>query len=93
MWAMEYNPNMFAEYTSNGSNEVVEAKVSSKVLKQYGKYERKNVQIGRTDQKSLLAVFLVAGVLETKNKKLLSEARGLDDVAEVLSSHYYTLPF
>nr|GEW38281.1 TBC1 domain family member 15-like isoform X1 [Tanacetum cinerariifolium] len=85
MWAMEYNPNMFAEYTSNGSNEVVEAKLNSKVLKQYGKYERKNVQIGRTDQKSLLAVFLVAGVLETKNKKLLSEAKGLDDVAEIMA--------
>lgn len=82
---MEYNPNMFAEYASNGSHEVVATKLSKKVLQQYGKYERKNVKNGRTDQKSLLAVFLVAGVLETKNKKLLNEAKGLDDVAQVCS--------
>jgi len=85
MWAMEYNPNMFAEYASNGSHDAVATKLSKKVLLQYGKYERKNVKNGRTDQKSLLAVFLVAGVLETKNKKLLNEAKGLDDVAQVLS--------
>ncbi|KAI3668006.1 hypothetical protein L6452_43077 [Arctium lappa] len=84
MWAMEYNPNMFADYASNGSHEVVETKLSKKVLQQYGKYERKNVKTGRTDQKSLLAVFLVAGVLETKNKKLLNEAKGLDDVAQIM---------
>nr|XP_043610308.1 rab GTPase-activating protein 22-like [Erigeron canadensis]XP_043610309.1 rab GTPase-activating protein 22-like [Erigeron canadensis] len=84
MWAMEYNPNMFADYASNGSHEVVTTKLSKKVLQQYGKYERKNVKKGRTDQKSLLAVFLVAGVLETKNKKLLNEAKGLDDVAQIM---------
>ncbi|KAK9057389.1 hypothetical protein SSX86_022224 [Deinandra increscens subsp. villosa] len=85
MWAMEYNPNMFADYAaSKGSHDVVAAKLSKKVLQQYGKYERKNVQKGRTDQKSLLAVFLVAGVLETKNKKLLNEAKGLDDVAQIM---------
>ncbi|CAH1420074.1 unnamed protein product [Lactuca virosa] len=85
MWAMEYNPNMFAHYASNGSNEVVvTTKLSKKMLQQYGKYERKNVKNGRTDQKSLLAVFLVAGVLETKNKKLLNEAKGLDDVAQIM---------
>ncbi|KAL8215032.1 hypothetical protein R6Q57_004481 [Mikania cordata] len=84
MWAMEYNPNMFADYASDGSHEVIATKLSKKVLLQYGKYERKNVKIGRTDQKSLLAVFLVAGVLETKNKKLLNEAKGLDDVAQIM---------
>ncbi|XP_076945296.1 GTPase-activating protein GYP7-like isoform X2 [Bidens hawaiensis] len=84
MWAMEYNPNMFSDYASNGTNEVVATKLSSKVLLQYGKYERKNVKDGRTDQKSFLAVFLVAGVLETKNKKLLNEAKGLDDVAQIM---------
>ncbi|KAI3526592.1 hypothetical protein L2E82_00299 [Cichorium intybus] len=85
MWAMEYNPNMFADYASNGSNEVVTTtKISKKLLQQYGKYERKNVKNGRTDQKSLLAVFLVAGVLETKNKKLLNEAKGLDDVSQIM---------
>ncbi|XP_076960975.1 uncharacterized protein LOC143637477 isoform X1 [Bidens hawaiensis] len=84
MWAMEYNPNMFSDYASNGTNEVVATKLSSKVLLQYGKYERKNVKDGRTDQKSILAVFLVAGVLETKNKKLLNEAKGLDDVAQIM---------
>lgn len=95
MWAMEYNPNMFAHYASNGSSEVVvTTKLSKKMLQQYGKYERKNVKNGRTDQKSLLAVFLVAGVLETKNKKLLNEAKGLDDVAQVLFKSYkYLLEF
>ncbi|KAK1428419.1 hypothetical protein QVD17_17253 [Tagetes erecta] len=84
MWAMEYNPNMFSEYASNGTHDAVATKLSKKVLQQYGKYERKNVKNGRTDQKSLLAIFLVAGVLETKNKKLLNEAKGLDDVAQIM---------
>ncbi|KVI03875.1 Rab-GTPase-TBC domain-containing protein [Cynara cardunculus var. scolymus] len=79
MWAMEYNPNMFADYASNGSHEVVATKLSKKVLQQYGKYERKNVKTGRTDQKSLLAVFLVAGIMgditgSLDAKKALTEA-------------------
>lgn len=59
-------------------------KMSHKVLKQYGKFERKNMQTGWTDQRGALAVFLVASVLEKKNKRLLKEAQGMDDVVQVL---------
>nr|GEU65039.1 TBC1 domain family member 15-like isoform X1 [Tanacetum cinerariifolium] len=79
MWAMEYNPNMFAEYTSNGSNEVVEAKLISKVLKQYGKYEQKTYRLEGQTKKVFL---LVAGVLETKNKKLLSKISQRDEMPQ-----------
>ncbi|CAH1439933.1 unnamed protein product [Lactuca virosa] len=52
MWAMEYNPNMFVHYASNGSNEVVvTTKLSKKMLQQY---ERKNMKNGRTYQKVFL---------------------------------------
>uniref|UniRef100_A0A5B6ZZD0 Putative GTPase-activating protein gyp7-like isoform X1 n=1 Tax=Davidia involucrata TaxID=16924 RepID=A0A5B6ZZD0_DAVIN len=85
MWAMEYNPNIFASYEeSRSTGENVAAKISNKLLKQYGKFERKNVKTGRTDRNSPLAVFLVASVLETKNKRLLKEAKGLDDVAQIM---------
>ncbi|KAJ0110589.1 hypothetical protein Patl1_01743 [Pistacia atlantica] len=53
-------------------------------LKQYGKFVRKNVKSGQSDKQSALSVFLVASVLETKNKKLLKEAKGLDDVVKIL---------
>ncbi|KAA8543392.1 hypothetical protein F0562_021113 [Nyssa sinensis] len=88
MWAMEYNPNIFASYEESDSNVAtgknVAPKISNKLLKQYGKFERKNVETGRTDQNSPLAVFLVASVLETKNKRLLKEAKGLDDVVKIV---------
>lgn len=60
-----------------------EQKVSHKMLKQYGKFERKNMQTGWTDQRGALAIFLVASVLEKKNKRLLKEAQGMDDVVQV----------
>lgn len=83
MWAMEYNPNMFQRYEKSQEPTVVE-KVNNENLKQYGKFERKNVETGSAeDRKSALAVYLVAGFLETKNKKLLQEAKGLDDVVQV----------
>ena len=81
MWAMEYNPHMFQCYEK--SEEPAVEKVNSKMLKQYGKFERKNVETGSVDHKSELAIFLVASFLETKNKKLLKEAKGLDDVVQV----------
>ncbi|CAI9107598.1 OLC1v1006989C1 [Oldenlandia corymbosa var. corymbosa] len=89
MWAMEYNPNIYVQYeesrdlVSNDSNHDGQ-KINSKLLKQYGKFERKNVETGWTEQKSALAVFLVASVLENKNKRLLKEAKGLDDVVQIL---------
>ncbi|CAN6884889.1 unnamed protein product [Brassica oleracea] len=81
MWAMEYNPNKFASYekTENGT------KQDPRLLKQYGKFERNYIKSGQKEQHdSTLAVFVVANVLETKNKRLLKEARGLDDVIQIL---------
>ncbi|PIN04709.1 Ypt/Rab-specific GTPase-activating protein GYP7 [Handroanthus impetiginosus] len=88
MWAMEYNPNIYASYEesrdSTSSNGAGDAKLSNKVLKQYGKFERKNLKTGWTDQRGALAVFLVASVLEKKNKQLLKDAQGMDDVVQIL---------
>ncbi|KAJ7972624.1 TBC1 domain family member 15 [Quillaja saponaria] len=86
MWAMEYNPNIFTSYEEPraGSGKSIASPLNSKLLKQFGKFERKNVQTGQTDQQSAFAVFLVASVLETKNKQLLKEAKGLDDVVQIL---------
>ncbi|KAH9729248.1 Rab-GAP TBC domain-containing protein [Citrus sinensis] len=84
MWAMEYNPNIFSLYESNSSTSDGR-QVNDKQLKQCGKFERKNVKTGLPDKTSALSVFLVASVLETKNKKLLREAKGLDDVVKILA--------
>ncbi|XP_057965810.1 rab GTPase-activating protein 22 isoform X2 [Malania oleifera] len=86
MWAMEYNPNIFLSYEkpSNNPDKSIAPKLSDELLKQYGKFERKNVRAGRKDQQNALAVFLVANVLETKNKKLLRDAKGLDDVVKIV---------
>lgn len=89
MWAMEYNPNIFTLYEESrdesSSRNQGEFKVKhKKMLKQYGKFERKNLETGWTDQRGALAVFLVASVLQKKNKRLLREAQGMDDVVQVL---------
>ncbi|KAL6505237.1 hypothetical protein OROGR_025054 [Orobanche gracilis] len=86
MWAMEYNPKIYSSYEEPrdlaSSSGLGEAKPSQ--LKQYGKFERKNLKSGWTDKKCALAVFLVASVLEKKNKRLLKEAQGLDDIVQIL---------
>ncbi|XVF72037.1 hypothetical protein PTKIN_Ptkin12aG0089200 [Pterospermum kingtungense] len=87
MWAMEYNPNIFSSYempnaTVEDSNSV--QTLDPKLLKQFGKFERTNLQNGHIEKNSALAVFLVASVLETKNKQILNEAKGLDDVVNIL---------
>ncbi|XP_047970850.1 rab GTPase-activating protein 22-like isoform X1 [Salvia hispanica] len=89
MWAMEYNPNIFTLYEesrdASSSRSQGEGKVKhKKMLKQYGKFERKNLETGWTDQRGALAVFLVASVLQKKNKRLLREAQGMDDVVQIL---------
>lgn len=85
---MEYNPNIYslyeAENTVSSSGQLEVKEVTSKELKQYGKFERKNMESGWTDQRGALAVFLVASVLEKKNKQLLKEAQGMDDIVQVL---------
>ncbi|KAF7818448.1 TBC1 domain family member 15-like [Senna tora] len=98
MWGMEYNPNIFSLYEkSDSESEPAEANenahtLSAKSLKQYGKFERKNLTIGNTEQQhSALAVFLVASVLEIKNRRILKEAKGVDDVVKILGDITSTL--
>ena len=82
MWAMEYNPNMFATYEDLEDRN--NAADDPKLLKRYGKFERKYVNSGKNERHSnTIAVFVVASVLQTKNKRLLKEAKGLDDVVQV----------
>lgn len=85
MWAMEYNPNIFSSYeeSSPSADKSSTLNTNGKMLKKCGKFERKNVKTGYKNQHSSLAVFLVASVLATKNKRFLKEAKGLDDVVKV----------
>ncbi|KAK6937757.1 Rab-GTPase-TBC domain, partial [Dillenia turbinata] len=88
IWAMEYNPNIFSLYEDpNGarSNDAA-PKDDLKLLKQCGKFERKNVKTGCKDQNNVLAIYLVASLLESQNKKLLKDAKGLDDVVQILGN-------
>lgn len=84
MWAMEYNPQLFAKY--EGSNAVDIDTADKKLMKQYGKFERNNLKTGKTDQKNSLAVYLAASYLENKNKQLLRNAKGLDDIVTILAN-------
>ncbi|XP_060174901.1 rab GTPase-activating protein 22-like isoform X2 [Lycium barbarum] len=81
MWAMEYNPNIYSLYDK--TLEQLPDKLNYKQLKQYGKFERRIVT-GAMKQNDALAIFLVASVLETKKKRLMKEAKGLDDVVQIL---------
>lgn len=84
IWAMEYNPNIYSMYEDTAVAETA-LKVDEKLLiKQCGKFEKEKVKTGHVDHESALAVFLVASVLETKNKTLLKEAKGLEDVVKIL---------
>ncbi|KAK7345750.1 hypothetical protein VNO77_16361 [Canavalia gladiata] len=85
MWGMEYNPNIFAKYEDpDYAKKDPSPATNDKVLKQYGKFERKYVKTGHTEENSALAVFLVASVLEIKNRRILNEAKGVDDVVKIL---------
>ncbi|KAL3365061.1 hypothetical protein AABB24_010285 [Solanum stoloniferum] len=84
MWAMEYNPNIYSLYDK--TLEQLPDKLNDTQLKQYGKFERRIVRTGATKQHDALAIFLVASVLETKKKQLMKEAKGLDDVVQILSA-------
>lgn len=79
---MEYNPNIFSSYEVP-SGGATPSNVNDKELKQYGKFERNIVKTGYTEKHGALSIFLVASVLETKQKQLLKEATGLDDVVKV----------
>lgn len=90
MWALEYNPELFSLYEggdeTNSKSDTVRLK--RKAIRQYGKYERANrknqarVKPGSVSPLPI-SVFLVASVLKDRSDKLLTEARGLDDVVKV----------
>lgn len=85
IWSMEYNPNVFSLYESNQTSEKSKAANGNTDLTRYGKFERKNMEIGCKNEDATLPIFLVASVLELKNKALLNEAKGLDDVVKILN--------
>ncbi|XP_061367481.1 uncharacterized protein LOC133310548 isoform X2 [Gastrolobium bilobum] len=86
MWAMEYNPSIFFKYEEpdRAKPKGPAPVVNDKLLKQYGKFERKKMKNGHTEENSALSVFLVASVLEIKNRRILNEAKGVDDVVQIL---------
>ncbi|GAB2284654.1 hypothetical protein Dimus_019106 [Dionaea muscipula] len=88
MWALEYDPDLFAMYEeSESAGEKAEgSKGRTKSIRQFGKYERENMRSGgNLDEPLPISVFLVASVLKDKSSKLLTEARGLDDVVKILN--------
>ncbi|CAL9071597.1 unnamed protein product [Musa textilis] len=85
IWSMEYNPHLFSIYESDDSAKENQDEPGNEDLMRYGKFERENVKNGQKDQEATLSIFLVAGVLESKNKRLLLEAKGLDDVVKILN--------
>ncbi|GAA0169060.1 GTPase-activating protein [Lithospermum erythrorhizon] len=86
MWALEYDPELFLLYEDpEAAVEKSEgSKVKPKSMRQFGKFEREYVRSG-TDTPLPISVFLVASVLKDRSAKLLTEARGLDDVVKILN--------
>ncbi|XP_047330342.1 TBC1 domain family member 15-like [Impatiens glandulifera] len=85
MWALEYDPEKFATYEDPDD----ECKGRAKSIRNYGKYEKEAMKNGggKDGEAPLpISVFLVASVLKDKSARLLSEARGLDDVVTVSKS-------
>ncbi|PSS16270.1 TBC1 domain family member 15 like [Actinidia chinensis var. chinensis] len=85
MWALEYDPDLFSLYEDPDAVEGSKGKAKSS--RQCGKYERENMRSGaKNDDAPLpISVFLVASVLKDRSSKLLTEARGLDDVVKILN--------
>ncbi|KAL0320771.1 UNVERIFIED_CONTAM: GTPase-activating protein gyp7 [Sesamum radiatum] len=86
MWALEYDPDLFLLYEEDleASERPDGTKAKGKSRKQCGKYERENMRNGGAAPLPI-SVFLVASVLKDKSTKLLTEARGLDDVVKILN--------
>ncbi|KAH0986868.1 hypothetical protein GBA52_014267 [Prunus armeniaca] len=86
MWALEYDPELFSVYeeSDTDSEKAEGSKGKAKSIRQCGKYERENMKSGANNSEAPLpiSVFLVASVLKDKSSKLLTEARGLDDVVK-----------
>jgi hypothetical protein len=90
MWALEYDPEMYSLYEEpqfEGQRTEGSSKGKPKSINQCGKYERENMKNGGKSAEGPLpiSVFLVASVLKDKSSKLMTEARGLDDVVKILN--------
>lgn len=87
MWALEYDPDIFSLYEEPDT--AVEkgegSKGKTKSTRQFGKFERENMKSGGSEAPLPISVFLVASVLKAKSSKLMTEARGLDDVVKILN--------
>jgi hypothetical protein len=90
MWSMEYNPNMFAVYESSNRssaniNGLDAGPTDGSTIKKYGRFEKRYLQAGQSSGANHppFSIFLVASVLESKNKYLMKDAKGLDDVVKV----------
>ncbi|KAL5702350.1 hypothetical protein ACHQM5_027578 [Ranunculus cassubicifolius] len=84
MWAMEYNPNLFTLYEKS-STDIKKDTLLTGNDKMYGKFERTNLKTRYREEECSLAVFLVASVLEIKNKRFIRDAKGLDDVVKIVN--------
>ncbi|XP_028807697.1 GTPase-activating protein GYP7-like [Neltuma alba] len=86
MWALEYDPDLFMMYEEpdSDSEKPEELKRKAKSKSQCGKYEREKLK-NHSEAPLPISVFLVASVLKDKSAKLLTEARGLDDVVKILN--------
>ncbi|PKI55880.1 hypothetical protein CRG98_023761 [Punica granatum] len=89
MWALEYDPDLFSLYEDpqSAAEKDEGSKGKPKSIRQCGKFERENLKnAGKNSEAPLpISVFLVASVLKDKSTKLLTEARGLDDVVKILN--------
>ncbi|KAJ0677683.1 hypothetical protein HanOQP8_Chr12g0439451 [Helianthus annuus] len=86
MWALEYDPDLYTLYEEFNSDRPEDAKGKRKSSRQCGKYEREYLRSGAKNGEPLpIFVFLVASVLKEKSVKLLTEAKGLDDVVKILN--------
>ncbi|KAI3466219.1 hypothetical protein Pfo_022882 [Paulownia fortunei] len=86
MWALEYDPDLFSMYEDceSACEKSEGSKGKTKSRRQCGKFERENMRNGGAAPLPI-SVFLVASVLKDKSSKLLTEARGLDDVVKILN--------
>ncbi|KAG9153816.1 hypothetical protein Leryth_005932 [Lithospermum erythrorhizon] len=86
MWALEYDPELFLLYEDpeTAVEKPEGSKAKPKSLRQCGKFERDYMRSG-ADTPLPISLFLVANVLKDRSAKLLTEARGLDDVVKILN--------
>ncbi|KAJ4775555.1 Ypt/Rab-GAP domain of gyp1p superfamily protein [Rhynchospora pubera] len=92
MWSMEYNPNLFTVFESSSGfsadiNGQDAGPSDGSTLKKCGRFEKRYLQAGQGGgaHHPPLSIFLVASVLEFKNKRLMQDAKGLDDVVKILN--------